>query len=76
MPAKGKRYKFNLKKGILYLPEGNSYVGEWKDGNMNGKGIWHICLNTIGIINFVNGNRYEGELKDGVMNGKGKSLFL
>jgi hypothetical protein len=41
--------------------DGAKYVGEWKDGNFNGKGTFTFNNNPI----------YQGEWKDGKYNGYG-----
>ena len=39
----------------------DKYVGEWKDGKMNGNGTY----------THAKGDKYVGEWKDGKMNGNG-----
>ena len=51
--------------GTLTYPNGNEYVGEFKDGKRNGQGTY----------TFANGNEYVGEFKDGNLNGKGTYTF-
>ena len=47
--------------GIITSPDGDKYVGEWKDNKRHGQGtlIWS------------NGRKYVGEYKDGLPNGQG-----
>ena len=45
----------------MYLKNGDRYEGEWKNGKIEGKGIY--CRN--------NGDRYEGDFKNGKREGKG-----
>ena len=47
--------------GTLTSPDGNQYVGEWKNGKTHGKGVYIT----------PNGNKYVGEFKDGKFHGKG-----
>ena len=47
--------------GSLTYPDGEKYVGEWKDGKKHGQGT------DI----FSSGNKYEGEYKDGEKHGQG-----
>jgi len=41
--------------------DGSSYSGEWKNGEMNGRGVFL----------WRNGDRFEGEWKNGLQNGQG-----
>jgi len=41
--------------GTYITPNGDKYVGEWKDGKQNGQGK----------LDFISGNKYVGEWKDG-----------
>lgn len=56
-----------IKKGndTFLLPNGNKYIGEYRNDLMHGKGefIW------------TNGNRYTGNFKNGKRDGKGKIVF-
>ena len=52
---------FDSKNQLDISKYGTRYEGEWKDGQRNGKGIYH----------YADGSRYEGEWKDGQINGKG-----
>jgi len=49
--------------GVL---EGGKYVGEWKDGNKNGKGTY----------TYASGSKYVGEWKDGKRNGEGINYWI
>jgi len=51
--------------GSKTYPDGDKYVGEWKDGERNGQGIF-----TFGKGKHE-GDKYVGEYKDGVRNGQG-----
>jgi len=41
--------------GILYDPDGDKYVGSWKDGKQNGQGTYTFSW-----------GKYEGEYKDDI----------
>ena len=47
--------------GTFASPNGNHYVGEWKNGKTHGKGV---CTTP-------SGNKYVGEFKDGKFHGQG-----
>lgn len=47
--------------GNVTLANGDKYVGEWRDGKMNGQGTY----------TYSNGNRYVGEWWDDKKNGRG-----
>ena len=51
--------------GSKTYPDGDKYVGEWKDGERNGQGIF-----TFGKGKHE-GDKFVGEYKDGVRNGQG-----
>lgn len=51
--------------GILIFPNGDKYVGEFKDGIRNGQGTY----------TFSNGGKYVGEFKEGLPNGQGTFTF-
>ena len=51
---------------VIYYPNGNMYIGEWKDGKRNGQGTY----------TFQEGSRYEGEWKDGKYNGQGTYTLI
>ena len=60
--AEGKRHG----KGTLSWPNGNRYIGYWREGKMCGAGIF-----TYG----VEGDRYDGEFNDDKKHGKGCYTF-
>ena len=47
--------------GTMVWPNGDQYVGEWKDGKIHGQGT----------IEWSNGDKYVGEWKNGKMHGEG-----
>jgi len=73
-------------KGKYNYDDGKYYIGEWKNGLRNGKGIFYSKTGNIeyegdfvndkyegnGKYIFVDGGYYIGEWKNGVCNGKGK----
>lgn len=52
-------------KGMLSLPDGTRFFGEWKEGRMNGGGS----------VIYPKGERYEGEWKDGKKHGQGTYIY-
>jgi len=52
---------WNNCEGVLTMPNGDKYVGEFRDGKPNGQGV----------ITWTNGSKYVGGISDGKMNGKG-----
>ena len=50
--------------------DGIQYEGEWKNGNMNGKGKYIIPKN------FSKPGVYEGDMKDGARSGKGTFTYV
>jgi len=54
--------KWNNCEGTTTLPNGAKYVGEWKDGEMYGKGT---------LENNNNGTKYVGEWNNGLPDGEG-----
>ena len=48
-------------KGTYNWPDGDKYVGEWKDGMMHGQGT----------VTWPSGSKYAGEFKDDNLHGKG-----
>jgi len=54
-----------MSKGTFTWPNGDQYLGEYKNGKRNGKGTY----------TFAKGKKYVGEFKDGKMHGKGISTF-
>ena len=51
--------------GSLTVPNGEKYVGEFKDGKKHGQGT----------VTIPNGSKYEGEWKDDEFNGQGTYTF-
>ena len=47
------------------FPNGDKYVGEWKDGKYHGQGTY----------TYANGDEYVGEYKDGKYHGQGTLTF-
>jgi hypothetical protein len=63
----GDRYgTWNNCFGTYTWPDGNKYVGEWKDGDFNGQGA----------RTYPNGDKYVGGFKDNKKNGRGTFTFL
>ena len=56
-------------KGTYTWPSGDKYVGEWKIGQFDGKGIY-----TSGSGKYK-GDVYEGEFKNGNRDGYGTYTF-
>ncbi len=52
--------------GTYTFPNGNKYVGEWKDNKRHGKGTF----------TFANGEKYVGEWKDSKFNGQGTYTYV
>lgn len=52
--------------GKLINSEGDVYIGEWKDGLMNGK--FQVTFNS--------GNLFDGEFQKGQQTGYGTKLFV
>jgi hypothetical protein len=52
-------------QGVYMHPNGEKYVGTFKDGKANGQGT----------ITFPNGGQWIGELKDGQFNGQGAITY-
>src|SRR5271170_787243 len=75
-------------QGNYTFPNGEKYVGEYRDGKSNGKGI-HTLPNGLGYVGeFKDGNangqgtltssdgwRCAGEFRDDKMNGLGTATF-
>ncbi len=53
-------------RGTETSPEGDKYIGEFKDNKKNGRGT----------VTFANGEKYVGEWKDGEMHGKGTYTWV
>jgi len=51
--------------GSTWAP-GSEYVGEFKDGILNG----------LGTYTYPDGSKYVGEFKDGLRHGQGKMSYL
>lgn len=47
--------------GCIHLPNGNRYIGNWKNNERSGKGLMY----------YKNGNQYDGEWKEDVRSGAG-----
>ena len=72
-------------KGVITYPNGEKYVGEFKEGLRNGQGTYTypdgekyvgewkngLPFNGRGTFNYPDGSKYVGEFKDGVPNGRG-----
>jgi hypothetical protein len=60
-------YSKNSKRGqgTMIWPNGDEYVGEWKDDRMEGQGI----------MTWANGDVYKGEWEDDIMNGQGTYIW-
>ncbi len=63
--------KWNNCFAPLYYPNGDKYVGEWKDGNTSGFGAYFSLAESP-----FKGDRYVGEWKNGLRNGKGTYYHL
>ena len=70
------------------FPDGIQYVGEFRDGRINGQGTltWpdgqkyvgefsDNKMNGQGMITWPNGDKYEGEFRDNKRNGPGKMTY-
>ena len=51
--------------GTMVWPNGDKYVGEWKDGKIHG----------VGTLTWSDGTKYAGDWKYGLENGKGKMTW-
>jgi hypothetical protein len=71
-------------QGTITFPDGEKYVGEWKDSKTHGQGTYTYAngeqyvgefkygkRDGQGTYTFENGDQYIGELKDDKMNGQG-----
>jgi len=69
-------------QGAYTWPDGDKYVGEFKDDKPNGQGTYTWCFycswcsslpggTNSSISSFADGRKYEGEWKDGVYHGHG-----
>jgi len=74
--------------GSWTASNGNKYVGEFKDGKLNGQGTYTFAdgrkyvgefkdgnYNGQGTHTFPDGGKYVGEFKDGKFNGQGTLTF-
>ena len=74
--------------GSATFNDGNRYVGEFKDGKLNGQGTYISTsgvklvgefkdsqLNGQGTVTHPNGEKTVGEFKDGKRNGQGSNTF-
>jgi len=74
--------------GEKVWPDGEKYVGQWKDNNFNGQGVYHYAdgsvykgnwkdsiRNGYGKYTCEDGSIYEGEWKDDMSHGKGKMTY-
>ena len=72
---------------VIY-PDGETYEGEWKDGQKHGQGKYTYTNGTTykgefkdgkkhgkGKYTYADGRTYEGEWKDGKKHGKGKNTY-
>jgi len=55
--------------GSLTYPDGDKYVGEWKDGKKHGQGI-------ITYVDKYLGGKYSGGWKDGEFHGQGTETSI
>ena len=77
-------------KGILYYPDGDYYLGDFKKDKKEGFGMYYQNetknyiigqfsnnkINGLGIYHFVEeGNLYKGEFKDDFMEGYGEYFY-
>ena len=51
--------------GTMVWPNGDKYVGEWKDGKIHG----------VGTLTWSDGTKYTGEWRNGLENGKGEMTW-
>lgn len=56
-------------KGVYDFSDGGRYIGEFKDGKFDGKGICYKI--SVGIFYYPNGDKYEGDWRSQKRNGVG-----
>ena len=74
--------------GTFTFANGDKYVGEYKDGKLNGQGTFTFAngdkyvgeykddrRNGQGTVAYADGDRYVGEYKDGKRNGQGTYIY-
>ena len=74
--------------GEMHLAHGDHYEGQWKDGKMEGRGVYTFAdgrkydcqwvagkMHGAGHVSFGRGNEYEGQFSDGKPHGHGVRLF-
>jgi len=59
------REEYGNGQGTYIYPNGEKYVGDWKNGKYHGHGTY----------SWSNGNKYVGEWKGGNLNGQGTYTF-
>lgn len=70
--------------GVLYYPNGDTYIGNWQNQVRHGKGRFRFAsgneylgmfdrnvMQGYGVMTYANGNTYEGEWHANMPNGKG-----
>jgi hypothetical protein len=85
----GKSARWHNCFGNHTYANGNKYVGEWKDNQKTGQGIFTWKSGNIyvgefkdnknngqGVLTFVSGNKYVGEFKDNKNNGQGVLTYV
>ena len=60
------REEYGNGQGTYIYPNGEKYVGDWKNGKYHGHGTF----------TYLDGNMYVGEFKDGLKNGQGTQTWL
>ena len=82
----GSSYGLDIR--TIYYPNGDNYLGEFKDDQRNGKGTYTWAVGDIyagewkddqrtgqGTYTFANGNVYVGEFRDTKLNGQGTFTY-